>query len=266
MSDKLPDDKDGPLELPKKLWLPVAGFIGAVTLAYNFYKMWLGDQEAVTVITASTGLIVLVIVLWWVGFKVNTVTREAVWPIGAKITEKIPAYSPLYRKISRIALIVMFIGMAIGGWSLIRHRQALEEKLVVLIAAFEGPEEVYGLRNEIIENLTSDFSDDEEIEIVIIDDVITLTQGSEYASKLGERYLADVVIWGWYRPTENPNITVHIENLTPKNLLPLKESTTLQPAVTLAELESFTFQQKAGQETSALISFLAGFIDYQSVN
>jgi hypothetical protein len=94
---------------------------------------------------------------------------------------------------------------------------------VVLIAAFEGPEEVYGLRNEIIENLNADFSDDEKIEIVIIDNVITLTQGSDYARKLGERRLADVVIWGWYRPTENPNITIHIENLSPEQLLPISK-------------------------------------------
>jgi len=39
MSDKLPDNKDGLLELLKKLWAPIAGFLGAVTLAYNFYQL-----------------------------------------------------------------------------------------------------------------------------------------------------------------------------------------------------------------------------------
>jgi tetratricopeptide (TPR) repeat protein len=43
-------------------------------------------------------------------------------------------------------------------------------------------------------------------------------------------------------------------------------SETVQPAATLADLESFSFQQQTGQETRSLISFLAGFIDYRSGN
>jgi hypothetical protein len=42
------EQKDGLLELIKKLWLPVAGFLSAVTLAYNFYQLRLGDQASVT--------------------------------------------------------------------------------------------------------------------------------------------------------------------------------------------------------------------------
>ncbi len=48
MSDKSPEQKDDLLELLKKLWLPVAGFLGAIMLAYNFYQLWLGDQATVT--------------------------------------------------------------------------------------------------------------------------------------------------------------------------------------------------------------------------
>ena len=48
MSDKSPKQKDGLLEFLKKLWLPVAGFLDAITLAYNFYQLWLGDQATVT--------------------------------------------------------------------------------------------------------------------------------------------------------------------------------------------------------------------------
>jgi hypothetical protein len=48
MSDEPTKQKDGLLELLKKLWLPVAGFLGAVMLAYNFYQLWLGDQATVT--------------------------------------------------------------------------------------------------------------------------------------------------------------------------------------------------------------------------
>jgi hypothetical protein len=55
MPDKEADEKDGLLELIKKLWLPVAGFLGAVTLAYNFYQLWLGDQAMATWRLAGAG-------------------------------------------------------------------------------------------------------------------------------------------------------------------------------------------------------------------
>lgn len=267
MSDKAPEQKNGLLELLKNLWLPAAGFLGAVTLAYNFYQSWLGDQATITYFLGGGGLLVLLIALAWVGFKVNRVTHKILLPSGARtVDEKIAAYAPIYQRLARISLVIVFLGGLIGVGLLLQHRQALQEKLVVLIATFEGPEEVYGLRNEIIEKLNADFPNDVEVEIVKINEIITPDQGSPYARALGERYMADVVIWGWYRPTENPNITIHIENLDPAEIIPLKTSETLQPAVTLAELESFSFQQQAGQETSALISFLAGFIQYESGN
>ncbi len=265
MPDQPPEQKNGLLELLKNLWLPAAGFVGAVTLAYNFYQSWLGDQAAFTYISGGIGLLVLLIALAWVGFKTKTVTRKILLLNESTITEKIPAYTPIYQRAARISLVIVFLAGLVGVGVLFQRRQALQEKLVVLIATFEGPEEVYGLRNEIIEKLNADFPNDAEVEIVKIDDVITPDQGTSYARSLGERYLADVVLWGWYRPTPNPNITIHIENLN-QDQLPLKTSDTLQPTVTLADLESFSFQQQSGQETSALISFLVGYIEYQSKN
>ena len=55
MSNKPPDDKDSLLELLKKLWLPVAGFVGAVTLAYNFYQLWLGTRLKSRISLAERG-------------------------------------------------------------------------------------------------------------------------------------------------------------------------------------------------------------------
>ena len=270
MSEKLPEEKDGLLELFKKLWLPLAGFIGAVTLAYNFYKLWLGDQSTVTYFFAGGGLIVLVIALGWIGFSTRTIDRALNFPHGATYRETNLRFSLPHRRAAWVGLGVLTLLAVSGIILLIQYRQSQEkflavqeQKLIVVIAAFEGPEEVYGLRNEIIESLNAEFASDENIEIIPVDDVITLTQGSDYARRLGENLLADVVIWGWYRPTENPNITIHIENLSPEQLLPLQESETMQPVVILADLKSFSFQQQAGQETSALISFLSGYIDFR---
>jgi tetratricopeptide (TPR) repeat protein len=148
--------------------------------------------------------------------------------------------------------------------------QAREEKLVVLIAKFEGPEEVFGLRNEIQERLSIDFPEGNNDGVIIetINEIITPDSGSgnSRAVQLGKSFQADIVIWGWYRPIENPNVTFHIENLSPEKHLPLRESTTLHPLTTLEELKTSTFQQETGQSISALISYLVGFIKYLNGN
>jgi len=168
------------------------------------------------------------------------------------------AYGILWVAVTIVAGVVI-----LNGWH--SYIQTREAKLVVLIAEFDAPEEVYGLRNEILEKLNADFANDADIEIESVNEVITpdSDSGSPHAIELGKNFHADVVIWGWYRPTKNLNINIHVENLSAKHL-PLKESENLRPIANLDELESFSFQQQVGQETSALISFLSGFIDYSA--
>lgn len=269
MSEKPPDKKDEFMELFKKLWPPIGGIISGVTLVYNFYRLWIGDQKTVTYILAIGGFLLLIIAVIWVGFGTQMVERKAIYPVGTIIKEVIPRFNLLYRRIAWVMLGIILAYSVISIPILIQHWKdqkqlqiEREQKLIVVIAAFEGPEEVYGLRNKIIETLNEDFSDDEEIEIMSTAEMVSVGQGSDYARQLGENSLADVVIWGWYRPTVNPNVTIHVENLSPEQFLPIiDESVTLQPAVTLAELESFSFQQQISEETSALIFFLAGYID-----
>jgi tetratricopeptide (TPR) repeat protein len=163
-------------------------------------------------------------------------------------------------------MVTVFAGIVVwNGWH--SYIKAREEKLVVLIAKFDGPEEIYGLRNEILEKLNADFANDPDVQIESVDEVVTpeANSGSPRARELGGNLQADIVIWGWYRPTENPNITIHIENISPRQLSVMPtESTTYEPTVTLAELESFTFQQQLGNETSTLITFLEGVLKFNS--
>ena len=262
MSDKSPEERDGLMGLLKKLWLPVAGFLGAVTLAYNFYKLWLGDQATVVYFLAGSGLLILLTSLIWVTLGKKTTYQPSSFPLGATYIDVSPRFDRPFRRIAWVALGVILIGAIVGTTLIFQHRQSRQQKLIVVISAFEGPEEVYGLRNEIIEKLNENFASNKNIEIMPIDEVITLTKGSEHARQIGKENLADVVIWGWYRPTENPNINIHIENLSSEQFQPLKDSETMEPSITLADLESFSFQQQAGLETSGLISFLAGIIDF----
>ena len=136
MSDKLPNDKDGLLELLKKLWVPVAGFIGAITLVYNFYQLWLGDQATITYITTGAGLVVLVIALGWVGYSRKTVILGPDRPFGPVKTKKTSRYSCVYQWIARISLGVVLLSVTIGAWGLINYQRELDDK----VNSFEKPQ------------------------------------------------------------------------------------------------------------------------------
>lgn len=263
MSDKSPEEKDGLLELIKELWLPVAGFFGAVTLAYNFYKMWLGDRETVTYFTAGGGLLILIIALGWIGFSTKTVTLK-------KKTKSEPRYSITYRRIALGLLGVVVVGSGVCGWLLykssVSRAEALEKKIIILVAQFDGPEETYGLRSQVMEELHKVAKGNNEITIIDGEEIITSGQGSDYARELGEAESADLVIWAWYKPTDNPNITIHFENLSPAQIQTLKSSETYQPQATVEDLKSFEIQQKIGTETKTLIAFIGGMANYQSGN
>lgn len=259
MPDKSPDNKEGLIDLIKKFGSPIAGFIGAVTLIYNFYRLWLGDWETITYLMAGGGLVLVASILAWVGFKPNQSVKNRVDSKRKSGTKKKSTYT-IGQQIAQFGLLFLFAFIIIGGEVLILRRI---QKLVVVIATFEGPEEVYGLHNIIAETLKDDFQNDSTVKILPVSDIVSVDQGSSYARALGKRHLADIVIWGWYRPTPNPNVNIHIEFLTPPFTNYLNQSTTIRPSVTLADLGSPTFQQQLGGETKSLIYFLEGIIQLQ---
>lgn len=256
MSDKLPDEKDSLTETFKKLLAPIAGFMGVVTLIYNFYKLWLENQGTVTYITAILGLTTTLAISGWVGFSMQITTRPAVWPMGVVIKEKHPRYSASSRLISRIIFITIVFGSFIGGWQLETHRQGLNDKFIVVIARFDGPEEIYGFSNAIIEDLKSRFESSNKIEIISADETVYLTDAI-YAQELGKIYYADVVVWGWYRPTENPHVTIHIENIGLRQPSAMAESIIISPPITLVDLETF-------QGSNLVTPFLVDVIQYRA--
>ena len=166
------------------------------------------------------------------------------------------------RKTTAYSLFIISVLAGVIGWVGWQSQvKAVEKKVVVLVTQFDGPEETYGLRRQMMEDLqeaTKDYNDT----VVIESD--ELVDSSENARNLGEKKKADLVIWAWYRPTENPNITIHIENLSPTQLDTLQASETYQPTATLSQLESFEIQRQIGSETSTLVTFLSGLLKFKS--
>lgn len=213
----------------------IGGIFGSIMTIYGFFKMVQDDADGYAWFILF-GIIILLLVMWQM-FK--------------------------WRKTyARVVMVLAMVGVVIGGAGWQGQIQAKKDKVVVLVAEFDGPEEMYGLRDQIMEELHSVVQGGD---IVIIDgrEVITSGQGSAYARELGAKNNADLVIWAWYKSTENPNITIHFENLATAHIQVVKSSEMYQPQATLEELESFNVQQKIGSETKTLISFIAGMLDYQ---
>ena len=171
------------------------------------------------------------------------------------------AWFSFFAKATKISRWTARIGLGISALALIavwgykqyqqqQITQANQNKVNVVIAQFDGPEETYGLRNQILEQLNTSLQGDQDIKIIPINETVTIAQGSDYARQLGKQYQADLVFWGWYRPTENPNLTLHIENLSPSKFAALQQSETYKPQASITDLQSFSLQQKIGQQTS----------------
>lgn len=261
-NDKKTNDTSNFMDILKKLWTQIVGFIGAVTLVAQFIQLWKGDQATVTYVTAALGAALVLFGLVWVAFGRKKYEVPDIADPDKATPKSEWRYSRIFRGIAIVGLFACFIGGAVGGNALIRHRQELKEKLVILIVTFDGPEETYAIADELQEQLYEAVADYEEIAIIRSKQTITVDQGQDVARKTGERFLADVVIWGWYRPTDNPNVTVHVENLIPDEITLVRTSQRLKPEASIAELESFELQQKVGEEMSALVLFLNGYAYY----
>lgn len=239
MPKKEKKQKQSSLEFVKEALTLIGGLAGSILAVYGLVKTFKEDVAGFSWLI-PVGVIIWIIILWRL-FQVRKTT----------------AYSLLI-----ISILIGVIGWI--GWQ--SQVKATEDKIVIFVAQFDGPEETYGLRNQIMEELHKAAKEDSNILIVDGKEVVTSGQGSDYARKLGEAESADLVIWAWYKPTDNPNITIHFENLSPTQIETIKNSETYQPQATIEDLKSFEIQQKIGTETKTLIAFIGGMANYQSGN
>lgn len=263
MSDKSPDEKDGLFELLKKLWQPIIGFLGAIIFAYNFYKMWLGDQETITYFLAGGGLIVLIIALGWVAFSYKVVTYGGILHIGDVKPQKVWLYLPMYRRVASVLMGVVFAGLFLGVSLYFQQRSEQKDNLIIVIATFDGPEEKYHLRDTIYQQVKTVTQKYRDTTIIPVNDVVTETLGSERAREIGEREQADLVIWAWYTDTKKSSLNLYVENLSPSEFDIAQNGEPYKPEASLADLESLKIQGQIASELTDLVSFLVGYTRYK---
>jgi tetratricopeptide (TPR) repeat protein len=130
----------------------------------------------------------------------------------------------------------------------------------ILVAKFDGADESnYRVTEIIITNMQFALSKYPSTEVVGVNRVITESEGSDYAIKLGEAYDASIVIWGWHGLTDKTvPIGVHFE------VIPSSESSTADacPASSTqirrekpSELSDLTLQTNLSNELSAVTIF-----------
>ena len=181
-----------------------------------------------------------------------------------------PRFAQKWRNLAKITLVI-FVLSGIGiGYGYVRANQkavqARKEKVIVLLARIDGPKpKEYGVTDQLIVKLDEQFGDSPNILLETVSEAITEDQGSPYARALGEEYQADLVIWGWYNATSSDALlTIHFENLTEQQVLPLESSESHQLQAAVAELDSFSLQQKLGDDLSRLVFFIRGMSYYEA--
>lgn len=89
--------------LVKQIWTPIAGFLGLVTLLYQFVRIWRDNQSIITWTLFSFAIILLNLSLTWIGFSV--VKSNLLLPSGVSIERF--RFGLMPRRVARISLVVL---------------------------------------------------------------------------------------------------------------------------------------------------------------
>lgn len=226
-------------EVLKKVFSSLFYFAGSIVAVYELINYFRSDAKTFTslIIPSLIGVV-------WLIVLVQMFRRENSY-----------AY---------VLLAITVVGGVVGGIGWRSYNQTQEDKVIVLVAKFDGPEDEYHLRDEILRQLKTTTKDYTDTAIVPLEEVISEAQGSTYANQVGKKKHADLVIWGWYTKSENSNLNLYIENLSPNQLDILRESETYRPDVTISQLETLQIQKQIGSELSDLITLLDGYVSYEA--
>jgi tetratricopeptide (TPR) repeat protein len=264
----------------KIIWVPIIGFIGGVTSIVKFIELWRGDRELVTIVTITIGIIALVFSLLYIGYS----KKQS--PVYAR--RQIPRY-PSFFRLARIGLLALVVATISGGMLLYRQDLMLQDKLVILIANFDGPDsENYRITEYLLASLKKNLNRNKEIVIKPLNKEITEQEGSEVARKTGREHRADIIVWGLYGVTETDVVvSFHMENLLnsgrdfktkpeqgvywftderPDNSIAINSD---QDQITVSEsgnLNSFTVQANLSSEILTIINFFSGYVQYTAGN
>ena len=235
----------------------VVGLIGAVITTYTFFQLWRGDSWIITILASLFGLVLLLSTLFYFAISKDL---SSISPF-----QKVQTFPQLYKP-ARITLLIVLLMTPAAYIVLYKKHLNLQDKTVIMITNFYTLKpEKYPVTEELLSQLGQALSDSDDTIILPSDCTVTEQQGKETARALGMRYRADLVLWGWYDTTDTDvKITVHIENLTESEWLPLPRTKTYPIQAAIADLNHFQFQERFSKEMSALILFVSALARHEA--
>ncbi len=254
----------------ERLWKPAAGLIAAVTLVVKFIQLWLGNRELVTWVLVTLSYLAFVILLRYVAFSKVTKRRESL-PLTTYEELRYPKYYTLARYGLGVMGLALLVSSGLLAWRVVetnRLEAEFEEKVVVLVADFPGPDpDSYRVTETLLLKLHEAAADYDDTLILALGASISEQEGSAAARSLGEENNADIVLWGWYAVTgSNALVTIHVEFLGEPNYQRLygEYQKTIGMQTTVAEIESFTLQQNLSTEMSRFVILFGGLLRYEA--
>jgi tetratricopeptide (TPR) repeat protein len=248
-------------------WMKLFDFLnrirGGILTFFAFFTAILGGIQ---LLRGETGLFwifslfISIGILWLSSFYVYFKRTEPAKSAGfvSQESERKYLFSRRIRYLALIGIISLPALTITGliGWKYINNLPS--DKITILVANFEGPDQTYGVTEKIIEQLREEVKQFPDIQIQALGRPITAQEGSDAARIVGKEHKANIVLWGWYRKTqENVFITIHFEALQGPRYLPLR-SNKQELNLAVAELESFQIQTRLSGEFTYLTLLTIG--------
>jgi tetratricopeptide (TPR) repeat protein len=254
------DTESSKVEMPNWLRIVLIIFMALAdiaTLANFLPQIWRGDRHLLTIVVAIAGSMV------YLGATAYVWLRKR--PSRLDPAKRVPRFA----RVHRLAGVLFVIGCVCFLLVLsLAYESSLEKrgKLVVLVTSLDGPDsQRYRITEHLLLELVGSVSHHPDIFVQPLAETVTEPEGSLRARALGERYSADLVVWGWYAVTRTDVlVSVNVENLVLLRSLELPSRESYQLYAHIAEIESFRLQRFVSKGIEASVLALTGILFFQS--
>ncbi len=197
--------------LPK----PIAMIIGIttsiitfITAIVGFILLWKGNEKVVSAVVLAVGILGLWSSFFYIRFSSEGIKSKRKGKSGF-------AFSEASRRFALFGIYLLPLLSIIGLGVFNYNNNKPTSDITILLADFDGPEpQKYGVTQFLVENIRKSTENLEDVNIIVLNQSITATQGFQRATELGKAAKADLIIWGWYVATEQGiSVTYHIGDL-----------------------------------------------------
>ncbi len=174
----------------KDIWAPIASFIGTTVVLVEFIKLWQSSPVTVPIVIISLLVGILIATLVHVAFSRKTSYSKRQKRI---LVQRFPNQYKLARIGLSIVIFLFYWEQVIWVWQI----KLLEEKFVVLVANFDGPEEKkYRVTEHVYSELEKSFSKVpySNVEIRLLEQSFSTDMKPQDLKNISLRNHADLVI------------------------------------------------------------------------